>query len=97
MRKRNRGNLHMRNMGKNVLVNEIVSFCFDYGIVHESMNGDELKSIVYNHLEEEPFIENLINTIIIKSKTCPNLDIDRLKDLLIELEKVRIELEYKDY
>ncbi|MCL2400909.1 MAG: hypothetical protein FWC91_14355 [Defluviitaleaceae bacterium] len=87
----------MKNMGKNVLVNEIVNFCFDYGVIHESIDEDELKSIVYNHLEEEPFIENLINTIIIKSKSCPTLDIDRLKDLLIELEKIRLELEYKDY
>ena len=87
----------MKNTGRNVFISEIVKFCFDYKVIHESVTEDELRQIIHNHIEDEAFIENLINTIILKARTCSYLEIERLKDLLIKLERVRLDLEYKDW
>ena len=85
-------------MKQNVLIGKIISFCLAYNILDdESTPISELTVIIGKMLEEAYFVESLINTIIIKVRTCNNIDVDRLKNLLIELEKARLELEYKDY
>ena len=42
------------------------------------------------------FVEGLINLIITKTKSCIGIDIDRMLDLMLELERLRLELEHKE-
>ena len=84
-------------MKRNILVNEIVTFCFTNEIFHKTIKVSEIKNRVRICLDEIDFIESLINTIIIKTRISKNIDIEKAKELLVELEKIRLELEYKDY
>ena len=79
-------------MKKDVFLDEIIEFCFDYGVIID----ENIKSRIEYQLNEPAFIENLISVITKKSKTDENVDIERVKELLIELEKIRLELEYKN-
>ena len=84
-------------MEKNKLINEITNFCFDYGIFNIWDSQSVIKSKIEHGLGKAPFVESLINTIIVKAKAYSYINVDRLKTILLELEKIRIELEYKDY
>jgi len=84
-------------MEKDILVEKIIRFCFDCEVLDKSMNQSETATIVAKRLEDAEFVESLINTIITRARTLKDLDVKELKELLIELERVRLELEYKDY
>jgi len=85
-------------MEKKILVEKVVGFYFATGLLDESvLKKDEIKVIVADCLEKAEYIELIINTIIHRAKTHKNLDVEKLKEILIELERVRLELEYKDY
>ena len=84
-------------MEKKVLVEKIIRFCFDCEVFDKSTNQRETATIVAKRLEDAEFVESLINTIITRARTLKDLDVKELKELLIELERVRLELEYKDY
>jgi len=81
-------------MERDILVGEIVRFCLDYGVL---IDAEELKRKIELGLEKAELIESLINTIFLRAKASKNIDIKRVKELLIELEKVRLDLEFKDY
>jgi len=86
-------------MERKTLVNEIARFCFDYGLFDKSVKIDEIENKIKAELEDPSFIESLINTILVKTKyfknsKSKNLDVDQLKELLLNLEKIRLELEY---
>jgi len=81
-------------MKKDILVEEIASFCFDYGVI---LDMEEIKKQIEDKLSEVEFLEDLINTIFVKSKNTKDIDIEKVKELLIELERIRLELEYKEY
>jgi len=83
---------------RRILVGKIVNFCFTYGGLDDERIGiSELTQIIEDRLEEAYFLETLINTIIIKTKKHKGVDITEVKTILIELEKIRLEQEYKDY
>jgi len=82
---------------RNVLIDKITDFCLEYSIIDDTLNADDFKCILNTHLKDEAFIENLINTIIVSVRTRNNVDIEVLKEILIGLEEIRLELEYKDY
>ena len=84
-------------MERNVLVNEIIKICFEYGVINKDENEDEIKSVIYHRLDEEEFIENLINAIITKTRIRNDIDTGKLIEVLTELEKIRLELEYKNH
>ena len=85
-------------MNRKILVEEIVDFYFNTGLLDEvTMNRDGVIATVESCLEKAEHIETIINTIIIRAKTQKNLDVEKLKRILIGLEMVRLELEYKDY
>ena len=84
-------------MERKYLVNEIADFCIDYKLFKTKLGTNEVKRKIEEQLEDSEFIESLINTVILKTKKCKNVEIERLKILLLELEKIRLELEYKDY
>ena len=82
-------------MERNVLIGRIINFCFTYNILDdESIEMGELTDVIRKMLGEAYFLESLINTIIIASKKNKGVDIEEVKTLLIELEKIRLELEY---
>ena len=75
-------------------MDEIIKFCSDYGVqIDKSM-----KNKIDNLFNEPAFIENLINVIIRRSIKDRNegkaQDFERVRELLIELEKVRLGLEF---
>gem|GEM_PF-1071999 len=77
------------------LTAEIIGFCTDYKILAESERLKEVKESIEHQLEDAVFVEELINWFIVKTKSRQDIDIDRLIDLIIELEKIRLNLEYK--
>jgi len=85
-------------MERKIIVERIVAFYYETGLISEATFGkEELKAIVESCLEKAEYIETIINTIIIRAKTHKNLDIEKMKELLIGLERIRLELEYQDY
>ena len=58
---------------------------------------EEMEQIIENQLDDAEFIENIINTLITRSRKRSDIDIEALKELLVELEKIRVDVEYKDY
>jgi len=83
-------------MERHELINEVIAFFYTYGIFQEAFDEHELKSIIYHHLDEEAFVENIINVIITKAREREDIDTERLKALLIGLERIRLDLEYTD-
>lgn len=81
-------------MKQSILVDKIIDFCFLYDALDQRTTEEELRAIVEARLGEPHFVESLINTIIIKSKTKKGVDVEEVKLLLLELEKIRLELEY---
>ena len=82
-------------MERQVLIDEIVSFCMTYG--DKDIKINELRNVIANQIEDATFLENLINTIIINAKNRKKVDIDKLIELLVELERIRLEQEFKNY
>ena len=78
-------------MERDSLINEIISFCFDYEL---PIDKNELKAQIADKLKEAHFIESLINAIVIKAKNSQTINKDKVKRMLLELEKIRLELEY---
>jgi len=87
----------MEKTWNETLANEIIKFCIEYEVFEKTKSEEELKKIVHHHLNDEAFIENIINTFISTARTRNDMDVEKLKMILIELEKIRLELEYKDY
>lgn len=78
-------------MERKRLIEEIINICFSDILCDKN----ELMSKIDIGLEEASFIESLINTIVIKTRACKNIDADRIIEILLELENKRLELEYK--
>lgn len=83
-------------MKRKILINEIVKFNLKYRLFNDGVKADELKSIIEIWLEEIEHVESLINLIIVKTSQVKNIDKEKLKIIRLELEKIRIGLEYKD-
>ena len=81
-------------MKREELISEITDFCFKYRLFNKSVYMSEIKDKIEKGLNESDFIESLINTIIYKTRNQKNIDTEKLKKLLLELEKIRLELEY---
>jgi len=80
-------------MERKELINEIINFYIKYGII-EKTGIEEAKLITDKELSNAVFVETLINAIILKTRHCKNTDIEKIKALLLELERIRLELEY---
>ena len=83
-------------MERNILINDIANFCFTYNMFGKSITVNQIRNGIANNIDDSNFIEGLINTINGKAKRRKHIDIGRLKELLSELEKIRLEIEYKD-
>ena len=84
-------------MQKNVLINEIANFCFFYGLYNRPINISEIRNRIEYQLKEPAFIENLINMINVNIRKRKNVDTGKLINILTELERLRLELEYRNF
>jgi len=77
------------------LIEKIVDCCFYLEIFNNSDDGKKIKEdiITLELLKDVIFIETLYNRIFRLAKEHNTLQSEKVKDLLIELEKIRIELE----
>ena len=83
-------------MARKDLINEIADFCFAYGLFKKSVDVNNIKAGMEKQFDDVEFIEALIHMLTTKTRIHKNIDIEKLKALLIELEKIRLELEYKE-
>lgn len=83
-------------MERKKLIKEITNFCIEQGIFRGKATEGEIKIGIEVGLENIEFIESLINTIINRVGHEPNADIEKIKTMLLELEKIRLDLEYSE-
>ena len=83
-------------MERKELINEIAYFCYEYRLFSKVIEESEIKERIEKQLNESDFLESLINTIIVKTKNHKNMNVEKLTALLLELEKLRLEIEYKN-
>jgi len=76
------------------LAEEIINFCVKYRLLGNPKKIIKSKDRVIQELGNIVFVESLIHMLILKTKYIHNVDNNRLKVLLVELEKVRLDLEY---
>lgn len=80
------------------LVKEIIKTCKYFRILELNINEIFVEKKIVDGLEDIIFVENLLNVFYKKMKLKrfrKNLNQNRLKRLLIELEKIRLNLEFK--
>jgi len=81
-------------MKRKELASEITSFALEYGIFNTTMGTKEIEQKIEEQFIDCVFVEELINKIIVKTKDHEDIDTGRLINLLAELERLRLELEY---
>ena len=84
-------------MERNKLVKELASFFFVYGILGRELEESAIKEIIENSLDKIELVETLINKLTDKVKACNYVEIEQAKAFLLELERIRIELDFKDF
>ena len=80
------------------LVKEIIKTCQYFKIMNRDINNSFVEKKIIDGLEDIIFVENLLNIFYKKMKQKrfqKTLNQNRLKRLLIELEKIRLNLEFK--
>lgn len=80
------------------LVKEIIKTCQYFKIMNCDINYSFVEKKIIDGLEDIIFVENLLNIFYKKMKQKrfqKTLNQNRLKRLLIELEKIRLNLEFK--
>lgn len=85
-------------MDQDKLVKEIVKSCMFFKVFPKYSDDNLIEKKIIDGLEDIIFVENLLNILYKKMKLKrfkDSLNFNRLKKLLIELEKVRLELEFK--
>lgn len=80
------------------LVKEIIKTCKYFKVIDYETNNLYLEKKFIDGLDDIVFVENLLNVLYTKMRLKrfkKTLNQNRLKKLLIELEKVRLNLEFK--
>lgn len=80
------------------LVKEIIKTCQYFKIIEGDIDNYFVEKKIIGGLDDIIFVENLLNIFYKKMKLKRyrnSLDQNRLKKLLIELEKIRLNLEFK--
>lgn len=80
------------------LVKEIIKTCQYFKTVERDIDNYFVEKKIIDGLDDIIFVENLLNIFYKKMKLKRyrnSLDQNRLKKLLIELEKIRLNLEFK--
>jgi len=81
-------------MERKILIKEIADFCIKCGVFKGKVETSEIPIGIEVGLENIEFVESLINTIINRVEQNKNVDIRKVKIMLLELEKIRLDLEY---
>jgi len=85
-------------MSQDKIVKEIIKTCKYFRIMEYDVETCFVEKKIIDGLEDVIFVENLLN-IFYKKKNQnyfkKNLNQHRLKNLLIELEKIRLNLEFR--
>ena len=82
-------------MERKKLAHELTDFCLEYRIFNSTCGAKEIKQKIEEQFDDIIFVEGLINLIIVKAKKLDGIDTFKLVELLSELERLRLELEYK--
>jgi len=82
-------------MERKRLAHELTDFCLAYRILNIRCGAKELEQRIEGQLDDAAFVETLINQIIVKAKYYKDIDTGKLIELLSELERLRLELEYR--
>lgn len=80
------------------LVKEIIKTCQYFKVMNYEVDNIFVEKKIIDGLEDIIFVENLLNIFYKKMKLKrfqKTLNQNRLKKLLIELEKIRLNLEFK--
>ena len=83
-------------MERKDLIKEITNFCIEQGIFKGKVETSDISIGIEIGLENIEFLESLINTIINRVEHNKNVDIEKVKMILLELEKIRLDLEYSE-
>lgn len=84
-------------MNQYTLTKEIIKTCKYFKIIEYEIDNCFVEKKIIDGLEDIIFVENLLNIFYKKMKLKrfqKNLNKNRLKKLLIELEKIRLNLEF---
>jgi len=81
-------------MEKLELAEGVISFCIKYRLLGNPKRIVLAKDRVAQELNNITFVESLIHMLIVKTQYI-EVDNNKLKSLLMELEKIRLDLEYK--
>jgi len=76
------------------LASELTNFCLENRILKPKIGAREMKKRIEEQFTDVVFVENLINMIIVKVQNQKDIDTGKLVELLSELERLRLELEY---
>ena len=82
-------------MERKRLAHELTDFCLAYRILNIPCGAKEIEQGIEGQLDDVVFVETLISQIIVKAKRHRDIDTSKLIDLLAELERIRLELEYR--
>jgi len=83
-------------MNKEILVNRIVGFYLETSLLDESrLSKEELAAQITSCLKKAEHLETIINTITLRARCHRNYDAKKLIEMLVELERIRLHLEYK--
>ena len=82
-------------MERKKLINEIIKFYIKKGIINP-VQTEEVTEITEEQLQKCECIENLINTIMVRTRHDKSINIEETIDMLNALDRVRLELEYYD-
>jgi len=77
------------------LANELTDFCLESKIFNTTCGAKEIKQRIEEQFCDVAFVEGLIKLINDKARNRGDIDTDKLVELLAELERLRLELEYK--
>jgi len=81
-------------MKRNKIAEITAKFLFDYKMLDGDINEAEVIEVINSYLDDVVFVETLINLIIKRANVRRDIDAVKLIDMLIELERIRLELEY---
>jgi hypothetical protein len=79
----------------NMLIDEIVDLCYILKIVKNEANEKEIRDTIEMLLEEAGFIDDLYNSILKQAIQFKISDTKKVKDILSELIRVKLQLEDK--
>jgi len=81
-------------MKRNRLAYELTNFCLAYGILNATHEAEEMRQGIEARFDDVAFVEELIHLIGVRSNNRKDIDKNKIKELLLELERLRLEHEY---